>query len=538
MDRAECIITGGTILTPEKAEAVAVAGGRILATGRLSDIDGLAGASTRRVDAPGCTVVPGLTDSHMHLLSLGTTLEEADLRGVASLREMTERLQGFIRGRDASRGAWIVGRGWDQSRMAEGRLPDREDLDGAFPDVPVLLVRRCAHVAVLNTKALESLPLDRLDPETEANFRRRADGSLSGMVVESGLMWVWRSLPEPGEADLKRRFLAGARKAAAAGLTEVHSDDVGSASQLRRAVAVLESLADSGEFPIRIRMKLHARNAKDVAEMLREAASLPWRSDRVRRGPVKILLDGSLGARTAALEAPYDDAPGENGILSIPEDELREMVARTHDAGSPAAIHIIGDRSARVAIGCIEAAMRRNPRPDPRHRLIHCQIMTPEMWGRMADLGIVADIQPRFVASDWPVVTPRIGEARAGNSYAWKRMLQRGVRLSGGSDCPIEPVDPLLGIRCAMTRTDENDRPSGGWRPEERLSPRDALALYTTGGAWAGRSEGERGTLEPGRIADITIFAGDYERDPADACLRNDVRFVMSAGRVVVDRLG
>ena len=488
MDRAECIITGGTILTPEKAEAVAVAGGRILAVGVLSDLEGLADASTRRVDASGCTVVPGLTDSHMHLLSLGTTLEEADLRGVASLREMTERLQGFIRERDASRGAWIVGRGWDQNRMAERRLPDRDDLDEAFPDVPVLLVRLCAHVAVLNSKALESLPLDELDPETEANFRRRADGNLSGMVVESGLMWVWRRLPEPSEADLKRRYLAGARKAAAAGLTEVHSDDVGSASQLRRAVSVLEALADSGEFPIRIRMKLHARSAKDVAEMLREASALPWRSDRVRRGPVKILLDGSLGARTAALEAPYADAPGENGILSIPEDELREMVARTHDAGSPVAIHIIGDRSARVAIGCIEAAMRRNPRPDPRHRLIHCQIMTPAMWGRMADLGIVADIvlkpaigigNPFAELGFGGAVAARFGISDGGDVLRWY------WRRAGERDCrkrAQEPKHPLLQKRKSGREPSTRDRLCNCLRyprrsRSERLMPRRSLLL-------------------------------------------------------------
>jgi predicted amidohydrolase YtcJ len=538
MQRADCIIRGGTFPTGEGIEAVAIAGTKILAAGRASDIGGLADAATRYVDAAGCTVVPGLTDSHMHLLCLGTALEEADLRGVGSIREMTDRLRDFVASKRVPEGTWVVGRGWDQNRMADRRLPDREDLDAAFPGYPLLLVRLCAHVAVLNTKGLESLPLDELDPGSETNFRRRSDGSLSGMVVESGLMWVWRHLPDPSDDVLKRRFLAGAREASRAGLTEVHSDDVGSGEQLRRAVSALESLASSGEFPLRIRVKLHARCAKDVEEMLRGADALQWRSPLVRRGPVKILLDGSLGARTAALEAPYEDAPGERGILSIPEEELREMVARAHDAGSQVAIHVIGDRSARVAIDCIEAAMRRTPRPDPRHRLIHCQIMKSAMWERMAALGIVADIQPRFVASDWPMVTPRIGEARAADSYAWKRMAACGVRLAGGSDCPIESVSPLLGMRCAMTRTDENDVPRGGWHPEERLSSREALALYTTGGAWAGRSEREQGTLAAGMTADITVFGGNYDTHPSDACLANDVRFVVSAGRVVVDRLG
>ena len=209
------------------------------------------------------------------------------------------------------------------------------------------------------------------------------------------------------------------------------------------------------------------------------------------------------------------------------------MVRQAHDTGFQVAVHVIGDRAARLALAAIEEAQMLRPRPEARHRLVHCQIMAPALWEQMRSLGVAGDVQPRFVASDWPMVAARVGAARARTSYAWRTMLARGLHLAGGSDCPVEPLDPLLGLHAAVTRTNPAGQPAGGWQPREKLDPLAALGLFTTGAAYVAYREQECGRIAPGYTADLTAFAGDYRAAPAETALANDVRFTVIAGRVV-----
>lgn len=545
---ADLVLCGGRVITFDPARptasAVAVAGGRIVAVGRGEDMQGLIGPATRVVDVSGMTVTPGLSDAHMHLLGLGLMLSQVDLSGARSISDMREMVRRFIEERGIAPGAWVVGRGWNQNLFAEGRFPTADDLEGAAPHNPVLLIRVCGHAAVLNERAIEVLGLSaRSDDPPSGRLGRREDGSPSGLLFEHGAIdLALRAIPPAGPAELQRALELAAARAAAVGLTEVHSDDIGYAEGFGPVYSAYLRLVEEGRLPIRVTMQLLAKSLDEVRRLIEETRDIVQRpaesSDPSRAlgqlsvGPIKILLDGSLGARTAALEEPYSDAPGETGMLNIEPDELFAMVELAHRAGRQVAIHAIGDRAARLALDAVEAAQARHPGAGPRHQLIHCQVMNPHLWARMADLQVIGNIQPRFVATDWPVVEARIGALRAAVSYAWKSMLSAGVRLVGSSDCPVEPPDPLLGVHAALSRTDLEGRPAGGWQASERLDARAALRLFAGGGARATFPKVERGVIAPGMAADLSVFAGDYLAQPEAVARENDVRMTVVGGKV------
>lgn len=539
---ADLVLTGGRVLTlaeQPQAEAVAVTAGRITAVGSAAAVKEHIGAHTTVIDTTGLTVVPGLTDTHLHLLAYGLALQQVDLNGVRSLAELRQRVAAFIDAHHIPPGQWVRGRGWDQNVLAEKRLPTKEDLAGAAPHNPVLLSRVCGHAAVLNEAALAAAGLNAASPDPEGgSLQRRADGALTGVVFELGaISRVQQAIPPAGEAELEAALALATQRAAAAGLTAVHSDDLGYSGGFSQTVAAYSHLADQGKLPLRVYLELLVGSAAELAEVL--AAACTWRSpsELIRVGPIKIVSDGSLGARTAALEEPYGDAPGERGRMNYSTEELKDMVRQAHDAGFQVAVHVIGDRAARLALAAIEEAQMLRPRPEARHRLVHCQIMSPRLWAQMRLLGVAGDVQPRFVASDWPMVADRVGAERARTSYAWRTMLAHGLHLAGGSDCPVEPLDPLLGLHAAVTRTNTAGEPAGGWQPQERLDPLAALGLFTTGAAYVAYREKECGCIAPGYVADLTAFAGDYLQSPAAAALANDVRLTVTAGRIVYQAL-
>lgn len=536
---ADLVIRGARVLTlvPERpeAQAVAVKGDRIVGVGCEDEVRDYVGMRTEVIDAAGLTVVPGLTDTHLHLLAYGFALNQVDLLGVRSIAELRRRVADFVSSRQIPPGRWVLGRGWDQNLLAEKRLPRKEDLDGIAPENPMLLSRVCGHAAVLNRKGLEAAGLTAATPDPEGGqLQRDEHGELTGVIFELGAIgMVQRAVPPAGPSDLEDALALAAARAAQAGLTEVHSDDLGYSGNFARAAGAYAALAARGKLPLRVRMELLVGSLAELESLLAEVAAWQSPSELICLGPIKIVADGSLGARTAALEDAYSDAPGDRGLMNFDEGELKAMVALAHRAGFQVAVHVIGDRAARLALEAIGEAQAKYPRPDARHRLVHCQIMNPSLWEKMRELGVAGDVQPRFVASDWPMVENRVGRERARTSYAWKSMLERGIHLAGGSDCPVEPLDPLLGLHAAVARTDLSGNPVGGWLPEEKLSPLAALSLFTEGAAYVAHAEGERGRLAPGYLADLTAFAGDYLAAPEETILANDVRLTISAGRVV-----
>jgi predicted amidohydrolase YtcJ len=406
------------------------------------------------------------------------------------------------------RGGWIVGRGWDQERWPERRMPTRADLDAAAPGHPVWLVRVCGHVGAANSLALRlaGVGTATADPPGGA-IDRGPGGEPAGTLRERAMALVACSVPRPDAAERARLLERALRSCLALGITQVQTDDAGSAGGFEEALALYRGVAGPNGVPVRVTLMIPAGA---FAGAHAAGVRTGWGDRWLRAGHVKVFADGSLGARTALLREPYADDPASRGIAVHPPGELAAIVRQVHGAGSQLGIHAIGDGASHLALDAIAAAQRERPRADHRHRLIHCQVTGPDTLRAYRAAGIVADVQPAFVGSDWPWVEGRLGSARAATSYAWGSLARLGVPCCGGSDCPIEPLDPMRGIACAVTRRDEDGRPPEGFLPGERLSVAQALGLVTDGAARATFEEGFRGALAPGLAGDVTVL----DRDP------------------------
>lgn len=540
---ADLIVTNARVATmnPEApwAEAFAVRGGRIADIGAADAMAIWRGRRTQVLDARGRRVVPGFIDSHMHLVGFGQALARLALADVRSVGELVERVRRYTE--TLPQGQWILGRGWDEAAFAEGRLPHRRDLDAVTGGRPALLHRHCGHVAVANTAALRLAGL--LGEGGEPRPERYAvpggvvdvdpDGRPTGILREAAMDLVARLRPQEGEEGLRAAIARAALEAARHGVTAIHTND-GAASgwpDLDAVAGAYRELAAGDGLPVRIWWDF-------PIERLDEAIERGWMSGdeevggRFTVGSAKVFTDGSLGGHTAALFEPYADRPDTTGVLLWDDDALADRSTRAFAHGIAVCAHAIGDRAAEQFIAAVERAFRavaaagdaasRGGRPHdaarrarPRHpavsrpRLIHCQIMRPDQWPRMARLGIVADVQPRFVASDIPIVERRVGPERARSSYAWRSIAAAGVAVAFGSDCPVEPIAPMDGVHAAVTRQTMDGEPRGGWLPQERLDVTAAVAMYTRGGAHAVGAERERGRLAPGFFADFVVLDED-----------------------------
>jgi len=483
-------------------EAVAVQDGRVFATGTTADIRRLAACDREIVDVGGRAVIPGLTDSHLHMLSFGQSLRRVNLSQVKSIAEMKRIVAERVK--TAPRGGWVFGRGWDQDRLAEFRYPTRHDLDEVSPENPVVLTRSCGHIVVANSKALQIAGLDETTPDPAGGVIDRDErGRPTGILREaSGLLF--RSVPEPGFDELLSCLRDAMRAATAAGLTSVHAND-GANNDSTLIQELYSRLHGEGE-RLRVYWDIPQQFADDVFRTgLRSGSG----NEFFKHGSLKLFIDGSLGGKTAALDGSYADDPGNEGVLRMSEHELTEIVERAHRAGMQVAIHAIGDKGIRYSLDAIEKAQAACPRRDPRHRIVHCQIMTAEQYPRFQRLGVVADIQPKFVTTDMLWAERRVGPEKARTSYCWKTFLDAGVHIAGGSDCPVEPVHPMKGIYAAVTRKDMEGMPAGGWMPEQKLTVAQAIRLFAQGGPYASFEENLKGSLECGKMADMVVLSED-----------------------------
>lgn len=512
-------------------DAVAVYRGRILYAGeREKAMDAFPqGVNPEVVDLEGKTVVPGFIDSHLHLVSLGMSLRNLSLSGVRSIRELQERVS-----RHASRLAqdeWVVGRGWDQDLLDEKRFPTRKDLDEAGSGRPVYLTRSCGHLAVLSSRALEVVGISRETPDPPGGqIDRDAYGDPTGILREAALGIASAKIPGPERSSLAEMTAEAMKHLLSLGITSVHAND--GSRRLEDMPAIYRS-AHVGGAPLRIYWDL-------PYSLLPELAATPLRTgdgdDYVRIGAVKIMADGSLGGRTAALEKPYADDRSTSGILVTPPDRLREAVYTCHALGMQVAIHAIGDRAVRVALEAIGHAQSRIVRSPLRHRVVHAQILSPLLMSEMKRARAIADIQPKFITTDRHWALQRVGPERIRSSYAWRTMQRSGLMLAGGSDCPVEPANPCYGIYAAVTRQDLDGEPSGGFYPNERVSVEDAIRMFTMGGAYGSFQENIKGTLEPGKLADFVVLSDDIFQISPDEIKDLEVLRTVVGGETVYQK--
>lgn len=517
--QADLLLAGGRVWIGGRSipAAAAVADGRILAIGSPRELTALQGAGTQCIDVAGGTILPGFTDAHIHLLWYGLQQRQLDLSGcrtpAAVLQTVAERAQSL------PAAAWVLGRGWDDERLG-GWRPGRGELDRAAPGRPVLLRRVCGHVAAVNSLALQCAGLG-CDPPGGAIDRDGA-GQPTGIVRETAVEAVAAAAPQPTAAELRAALKLAARQALALGITAVHTEDARSAGG---GLACLQLYQDvlGPELPLRAYLHIHHPYMSELQELgLSTGAGDAW----VRVGAVKLFADGSLGGRTAALGRPYADDPSTCGLLIQPPAELARLVRQSHADGWQVAIHAIGDAAMSTALDAVAAAQAAGPATPRRHRIIHCQALTADLARRMAALGVIADIQPVFVVSDGAWFARRLGPERLNHAYGWRTLLQEGVVCCGGSDCPIEPMNPLLGVAAAVHR-------QGAPAPTaQRLSVAEAIDLFTTGAAFAAFDEQEGGVIASGRRADLVVLDADPAAVDPTELAGIGVRLTLVNGRV------
>lgn len=509
------------------AEALAWdAAGRIVAIGGKDEVLAQAAGATVH-DAGGATVVPGLIDAHAHLMGLGFALLRADLVGARSKAEVIERLQAFAA--TLPEGAWLPGRGWDQNDWPEKTFPTAADLDAAFPTRPVWLERVDGHAGWANTAAMRRIGRDLGgDWQPDGGLIVRSDGKPTGVFVDAASRLVDDIVPPP-DATLRAEALRRALQAAASvGLTGVH--DMGT------SVADLElyqRFADEDRFTLRV----VAYADGDAAALEQLCKSGPYRhsSNRVRMAGVKFYADGALGSRGAALEAPYSDDHGNHGLLVTPPEQLLDGMRKARRCGVQVATHAIGDRANRLVLDDYASVLGEAAQSDHRWRVEHAQVVAVDDIPSFERSRVIASMQPTHATSDMPWAEARLGRERLAGAYAWRRFLQANVRLALGSDFPVESADPRLGLYAAVTRQDLDGQPPGGWLPDQRLTPAEALRGFTTDAAWAGFMEDEVGRLAPGLHADFVLLDADPLAAPSSELPTIRVRSTWVDGRRVYE---
>ena len=470
----------------------------------------------QRVDLGGRFVCPGFNDTHLHLLDLGCALSQAQLQEhTDSLAHVLDAVRDFAAAHPDE--PFICGRGWNHDFFTdERRYPTRDELDAACPDRPCLIFRACGHVAVANSRALALYGIDGQAPEVSGGLvATDSSGRPNGVLEENAISLVSRHIPTPDRAGIKARLLRAMQTVNGYGITSVHSDDLNALEvPFEEVIAAYRELESEGRMTVRVTQQARLHEPALLDRFLSAGYRTGWGDEWYRIGPLKLITDGSLGARTALLRAPYADAPGTSGIATFEPETLDALVLRAHSAGMQIAAHAIGDRAADLVLDAIERAQAACPRENARHGIVHAQVLDESQAARMGRMGMHAYIQPIFLDYDTQIVFPRLGE-RALHAYPAASLRGHGVTFSGGSDCPVEPANVLRGIQCAVTRMPVTHPADAPYLPQEALSLRDALLCFTAGGAYASFEEHSKGRIAPGMLADFTVLGIDpFETDP------------------------
>jgi predicted amidohydrolase YtcJ len=526
---ADLLLEGGRVVTLEPGRpavsAVAVKGGRVVALGEPAELAGWRGPATRRVDLQGKLVLPGLTDAHLHVESLGETRETLDLVGAASLEEALGRVARRAAATPAA--GWVRGRGWDQNDWPGQAFPTAADLDRVSGGRPVFLERVDGHAAWVSTRALELASVTSATPDPPGGrILRAAGGAPTGVLVDAAADLVAARIPPATPLERKRRLEAGLKAAAEAGLTSVHDAGVDG-----ETVDLYKQLLAEGRLPIRVyAMRRGPQDFLALGPGLRPDVGLGDGLLTVRA--IKVMADGALGSRGAFMLEPYADDPGNRGLATVDWDALDRLVKAALAQGFQVATHAIGDAANRKVLDAYERGFGPGGGAAHRFRIEHVQVVSPPDVPRLKALGVIPSMQPTHCTSDMYWATDRVGKERAKGAYLWRSFLRQGLPLPAGSDAPVEDVSVLRGLFAAVTRQDAQGWPEGGWHPEERVSLLEAIAMFSRDAAFAAFEEGDRGTIAVGKRADFTVLDRDLTSAPPAELLAARVVMTVVGGRV------
>ena len=477
-----------------------------------SNEEALSHQAEETIDLNGAFVCAGFIDSHMHVLSYGSALTCAPLHEhTHSLEDMIQCLKQTRPGR----GGWILGRGWNQDLFTDAdHMPNRWDLDKVSTDHPVCATRACGHALAVNSKALELLGITADTPQMDGGQIVMENGQPNGVFFDNAMDLVSANIPAPDAEDVKEMLRSASKALNAQGITSSHSDDFSVFHDLSWQVvkAAFEELEKSGELTVRVYEQSNFTSLQALRGFVEAGNKTGIGTDMFRIGPLKMLGDGALGARTAYLAKPYADDPSTRGLSVFTPEVFDEMIGYAHENGMQAAVHCIGDACLDLVLNSMEKALEKQPRADHRHGIVHCQITRPDQLERIIKNSLHVYAQSIFLDYDLHIVEERVGKTLASTSYSWKTLMNRGTTVSNGSDCPVEMPRVLSGIQCAVTRCDLNGE--GPYLPHEAFTVQEALDSFTKAGAYASFEENTKGQIQPGMLADFVVLGSNpFETD-------------------------
>jgi len=462
------------------------------------------------IDGQGKTLLPGLIDAHGHVIDLGFEYVQIQLSSTESLREAQDRIRAYAKANPDR--TWLLGDGWNQVKWRLGRFALANELDAVVSDRPVVLGRVDGHAKWLNTQALHAAGITRVtkDP-VGGRIERDADGNPSGVLVDKAMDLVERVVPQPSDTE---RLTA--LKAALAHMNSVGLTAVGDARDTAKAIALYMQLADQGLLTVRVYAMIFD-TGDDFKALSKDGPLIGYGNDRLNVRAVKLFADGALGSRGAALMAPYSDKPDQRGLQFMSDAEMESKIQTALKAGYQVNVHAIGDAANHQVLDGFEAAYKAVGGRQLRNRIEHSQVVALSDIPRFKQLDLIASMQPTHATSDMNMAEERIGPERLKGAYAWRTFLKQGTLIAGGSDFPVESDNPFFGLHAAVTRTDHENEPKGGWHPEQAMTLLEAFRAFTLDAAYAQHQEKEIGSLEPGKWADFILIDRDlFKIAPAD----------------------
>ena len=531
---ADMIIVNAAVHTMDRnqptVEALAILGNRIIAVGSTTEIKKLSGANTKVIDAKGQLVLPGFNDAHVHFMGGGFQLSSVDLRDANTPQEFAERIRNFAV--KVPSGQWITGGDWDHERWPDAKLPTKELIDKFTPNTPVFVNRLDGHMALANSLALKlaNVTSATKDPDGGVIVRDPQTGEPTGILKDAAQSFVWKVIPAPNFEAKLAAARAASNHAASLGVTSVQDVSAGA------DVGVYQTLLDRGELKTRIYAVWPLPSWDRLA---RTGVRAHFGSAMLRTGGLKGFADGSLGSTTALFFDPYLDAPNTSGIPSdemFPDGAMLERVRGANKAGLQVLIHAIGDRANDKILSIYEQVEKEDGNRDRRFRIEHAQHIRAQDIPRFARAKVIASMQPYHAIDDGRWAEKRIGPERAKTTYAFRSLLDAGVTLAFGTDWTVAPLNPMLSIYAAVTRRTLDGKRPQGWVPEQKISVEEAVRAYTFGSSYAEFQENDKGTIAPGKLADLVILSQDiFKIDPKEI---EKVKVVMTImdGRVVFTR--
>jgi predicted amidohydrolase YtcJ len=535
---ADIVLNNGNVYTANdaapKAQAVAIKADRIVFAGTNAAARAFIGPNTRVVDLKGKTVLPGFTDSHQHLSGVGLREMTLNLEGTTSLQDFLAKVKARVD--QAKPGEWVTGRGWIETHWQPPVFPTRWDLDKIAPNNPVILGRADGHGAVANSSALKIAGVDKETPNPFGGeiSKDKQSGEPNGMLLDAAQGLVRRRVPPTAPEDAERAVVLGVKRNIELGWTQIQ-DAGGSYAD----VEIFKKLYEAGTIKLRIYKAVYGPGP-NATRLLESGAITGAYGNRFNVRTIKVVSDGALGSRGAALLAPYSDAPDTSGFLTVKAEDLRPMLVLALRNGIQVETHAIGDRANRFILDEYETAFKAVPASErkiaePRWRVEHAQIVNPADIPRFAKLGVIPSMQPSHAIGDLFFAPSRLGMDRLTGAYAWESFIKLGVMVPGGSDAPVERGEPMIEFYAAVARKDQKGFSGEGWHLEEAVTREQALKMFTIWPAYAAFEEKLRGTIEAGKLADLTILSADIMKIPALEILKTRCVMTVINGEIVYE---